>query len=90
MAKKPVPPPHLRAPYNDDDIRAIRALAAGNASETQQKRALNWIVNGACGYYELSFQSGPDSAQVTAFAEGRRYAGAQVVKLTKLVPESNG
>lgn len=89
MAKKPAAVhPWMPAPYDDNDIRAIRALAAGNASEGQQRHALNWIINVASGYYDLSFRPGIDGARATDFAEGRRYVGAQVVKLTKIVPQS--
>lgn len=77
----------MPAPYDDDDIRAMRALVAGNANEGQQRRALNWIINSAAGYYDLSFRPGIDGARATDFAEGKRFVGAQVVKLTKLSPQ---
>lgn len=80
--------PWVPAPYEDEDIRAIRALAAGNASDTQQKRALDWIINSAAGYYDLSFRPGPDGARATDFAEGKRFVGSQIVKLTKATPRT--
>ena len=86
MAKKPAPP-HLAVLYDDYDIRAFNALASGVASDTQQRRVLDFIVNKAARYYDLSFQDGPDGDRATSFMEGRRFVGAQVVKLTKLVPE---
>ena len=77
----------MPATYDDNDIRAIRALAAGNANEGQQRRALDWIINTASGYYDLSFRPGLDGARATDFSEGKRFVGAQIVKLTKLIPQ---
>lgn len=72
--------------YEDADIYAIRALAAGVANEGQQKRALEWIINKAAGTYDLSFRpGGAEGARETDFAEGRRFVGSQIVKLTKAV-----
>ena len=74
------------ADYEDADIYAIRALAAGNATEGQQKRALEWIIHKAAGTYDLSFRpGGAEGARETDFAEGRRFVGSQIVKLTKAV-----
>lgn len=61
---------------------AIQAVAEGRANEQQQMLALRCIVEELCGYYELSFS--PDSERETAFAEGKRFVGAQIVKLTRL------
>ena len=80
--------PWVPAPYEDEDIRAMRALMAGNASDTQQKRALGWIINSASGYYDLSFRPGVDGSRATDFAEGKRSVGAQIVKLTKATPQT--
>lgn len=88
MVKKPSAPPYLAAPYQDDDVRAIRALSDGVASASQQVRALAWIVNSAARYYDLSFQTGSDGARATDFMEGRRFVGAQIVKLTKIKTQS--
>ena len=87
MAKKPVATqPWMPAPYDDADIHAMRALASGNANEGQQRRALDWIINKASGYYDLSFRPGLEGARATDFSEGKRFVGAQVVKLMKLIP----
>jgi hypothetical protein len=66
------------APYELADLSAVQALAAGTADEQQQKRALDWIIKQVCGTYELSYH--PESDRDTAFAEGRRFAGLQIVK----------
>ncbi len=82
MARKPpvgaaYAPPH----YELEDVTAIQALARGEASAHQQARALNWIVEVAAGTYDLSWR--PD-ARETDLAEGRRFVGLQIIKLTKL------
>ena len=80
MANKP--PPFFTAPYGVADAAALQAVARGNADATQQKRALDWIINVACATYQISFQPGMPDA--TAFMDGRRYAGTEIVKLLKL------
>lgn len=78
--------------FEQADVVALQALAQGKASIEQQKRALAWIVgsdhrgfhNSACGYYDLSYRPGTEGERDTAFAEGRRFVGAQIVKLLKL------
>lgn len=82
-AKRNGPPPACSpAPYTDLDIQSIQAIAAGVASAGQQKRALDWIINSACGAYELSYRSG--DPHETSFAEGRRFSGLQIVKMLRL------
>jgi hypothetical protein len=81
--KKPAVQPWRPAPYEEADVYAIKALAAGVANEGQQQRALGWIVNTLCGTYDLSYR--PDSDRNTAFAEGKRHVGNQLVKLTKII-----
>lgn len=65
-------------PYEIADFSALKGLAAGTASPEQQQRALKWIIEAACGTYELSYR--PESDRDTAFAEGRRFVGLQIVK----------
>lgn len=67
--------------YELGDITALQALAQGEADAFQQKRALKWIVQ-ACGTYDLSYR--PNSERDTAFAEGRRFIGLQIVKALHL------
>ena len=80
-AKKPIPP-FLRCDYDLPAAAAIQALQRGEASSEQQKQALAWIVNQAAATYGQSFQLEGD--RETAFAEGRRYVGNQIVKLSKI------
>lgn len=76
-------PPQIEPPhYENADVGAIQALARGDASPEAQRRALDWIINAASATYDQSFH--PDNARLTDFAEGRRFVGNQIVKLTKL------
>jgi len=84
---KPRDPAWVPATYEAYDIEAIRATARGEADPHQQKRALDWIINTAAGAYELSFRSdGQGGDRETAFAEGRRFVGMQIVKLANMPP----
>ncbi len=82
MTTKKAIPPFLRCDYDIPTVAAVQALARGEATADQQKQAMNWIVNQACATYGQSFQLEGD--RETAFAEGRRFVGNQLVKLTKL------
>jgi hypothetical protein len=83
MPRKP-PPTAAWAPpvYDVADVSAVQALMNGTAEAHQQQRALRWIIEVACGTYDMSYR--PDSSRDTDFAEGRRFVGLQLVKLTKL------
>lgn len=61
---------------------AIQALAAGNASPSQQKAALVFIVEKMCGNNEMSFC--PGEPDLTTFAEGKRFIGQQITGLLKI------
>lgn len=82
MAKPPAGAAWAPPDYEVADAAAFQALARGDASEHQQKRALEYLVNTLCGTYDLSYR--PSGDRDTAFAEGRRFVGLQVVKLLKL------
>jgi hypothetical protein len=74
--------PTTPAKYERADVVALKALAAGTATPEQQQRGLDWIIKAAADTYGLSFRLGsPDG---TAFAEGRRSVGLQVVKLLNI------
>ena len=49
MLKKAALHPWHPAEYDQAVTGAIKALAAGNANDAQQKRALDWIVFTLCG-----------------------------------------
>lgn len=72
----------FQAPWDYPDAAALQALARGEARPDQQRRALDWVVKTAAGTYQTSFVPGAPDA--SAFAEGRRFVGLQVVKLLSL------
>lgn len=85
MSKKPGAAPWTPPPYGIADVQAIRALIIGEATPDQQQRALRWIIEVAAGTYDQSFYPGAeDGRRNTDFAEGRRFVGNQIVKLTKI------
>ena len=70
-------------PWKKDDALAVRALMYGNASEGQQKRALDWILDAAMTE-DQSFIPPPDNdpnGRLDAFIEGKRSVGNQIKKL---------
>lgn len=83
MAKQaPASAPYKPSPWENADVAAIQALQAGTATPDQQRRALGYIVNVVCATYDMSYR--PDSDRDTAFAEGKRFVGNQIVKMTKI------
>lgn len=74
--------PYFPPVYDMADAAAIKALAAGTATEDQQRRALKWMVEKACCTYDVSYR--PSGDRDTAFAEGRRFVGIQIVKMVNL------
>jgi hypothetical protein len=65
------------------DTAALQALARGNATADQQKRALDWIVIAACGTYDFAYRPGENDRD-TNVALGRQFVGQQIVKQLKL------
>lgn len=84
--RKPrVPAPWEPAAYEKADVIAIQALNEGRADAHEQRRALEWIIDKASNAYDMSFRpGGEEGSRDTDFAEGRRYVGNQIVKLTKM------
>lgn len=88
MRRKPRDPAWMPADYDAADVEAMQACARGEANEHQQKRVVDWVINKAAGAYELSFRSDADGGErETAFAEGRRFVGMQVVKAVNMSPK---
>ena len=63
--------------YLIEDILAVKAVANGNASTEQQKRAMRYIIEAVSGYYDISYR--PELADGTLIAEGKRIVGAHLV-----------
>jgi len=71
--------------YDEMVVGALRALATGTANSGQQATAWAWIqyVCGVGEYADMSFRpGGHDGERVTAFAEGKRFVGLQILKMT--------
>lgn len=67
------------------DVAALQALAAGTATPDMQKTALDFFINKAARYYDISYRpGGHEGDRDTAFAEGRRFSGQQTVKMLKV------
>ena len=90
MPKKPTPTPTYAPPkYEKADVTALIALAQGAATDFQQKRVIDLIVNRICETYGLSFRpGGTEGDRETAFAEGKRFVGLQIVKLLNSNPDN--
>jgi hypothetical protein len=82
MTRKLVRSPWHPAPYDEAVSAAVKALAAGNANESQQQRALHWIVHTLCGTYDQPYR--PDSERDTIFACAKMFVGQQIVKMMKI------
>ena len=70
------------APWDEHHAHAIQALAAGNASPDQQRAALQWIIEGACGHNDWAYR--PASERDTAMFLGRQFVAKQLIKLINL------
>lgn len=90
MAKlsKAAPPPYLPTEYTKADVTALLALAQGAATDIQQRRIVDLIVNRICETYGLSYRpGGTEGERDSAFAEGKRFVGLQIVKLLNSNPD---
>lgn len=59
----------------------IKAMVTGHASEHQQKKVINWLVNIAAGTYEQTWRLDRDGgARSSDFAAGRRAVGLAIVR----------
>lgn len=75
----PAPPVDQAPSATLAQIGALKALAAGKASEHQQGLAWAFILRAACGVQAQSFRADP---YATAFMEGRRFAGSVLLTLS--------
>ena len=77
--------PWKPAPYEIADASAIQALARGDANPDQQRRALDWIIYGACRLRDEPYRpGGAEGERDTAFALGQANVGRQIAKLMTL------
>lgn len=80
--KKPASAPWKPTEWEPADVAAIQALVRGDASPEQQRRAIDYIIKDIAGTYDMSYR--PESDRDTAFAEGKRFVGLQLVKAVNL------
>lgn len=80
-AIKPLLPSAADAPagFNIAAVAALKAVYGGIASDHQQKLAMDWIIKQAAQIGGQSYRAGDSHA--TAFLEGRRFVGAQILSL---------
>jgi len=72
-------PECLKTELLDDEIDAIRAVAAGRATEYQQRLAIASIVQKIARYGDLGFV--PGSPDETAFFNGRQFVGTRIMRI---------
>lgn len=80
----PQPPADFPAPFDLADVVAIQAVYHGTASPDQQRRAMLWIMRGAAMVNRQSYR--PGDSHATAFVDGRRFVGLQILAITDLNP----
>lgn len=66
------------------DATAVQALLGGTGDAEQQQRVLRFIIENLCGTYDVSYRPGEDGRRDTDFAEGKRWVGLQLIKLSRL------
>lgn len=71
----------VMAPFEPADATAVQAVFEGQASDEQQRRAMRWILNGACRIHEISFH--PENTRLSDFNEGQRFVGKQIAELLR-------
>lgn len=70
--------------YDAADVTAIQQIERGEAEKDMQQRALKWIIEECCKTYDMSYR--PGDTHETAFHEGRRFVGNEIIKMLKLDP----
>lgn len=74
--------PYFPPKYEPADAAALQALARGQATAAQQRKALDWIIYKACALYEEPYRPGAEEGgRDTTFALGRAFPGRQITKL---------
>ena len=73
--------PYAPAEYEAQHVSAVQLLEQGECPPHLQKEFLRWLVEDVCRTYDMSYRV---ESHDTAFAEGRRFPGNQVIKMLKL------
>lgn len=80
----PANSPVLPSVVTQEQAWALKGLQGGDADGGQQSLALNWILYEVARIQDISYR--PESDRDTAFAEGKRYCGIQIIRLLKMTP----
>lgn len=81
---KPPEQPYIPAKPAKHIIKALQAVSSGEATEHQQRIAMQWIINDASRAYAPAFYAGEDGDRNTTFALGRAFVGQQIIGLLKI------
>lgn len=74
--------PWLPQQCDPADVAALRAVYAGNASEHQQRRAVDFVIKRLCGVGSLPFvPGGEDGRRATDLALGKQQVGIEILNL---------
>lgn len=73
--------PYAPAPYEAQHVSAVQLLEKGECPPHLQQEFLRWLVNDVCRTFDQSYRVDPCD---TAFAEGRRFPGNTMLKMSQL------
>lgn len=62
-------------------VLAMKAMKEGKASGPQQQMVMQALLS-VTGYHDMSYR--PDNTHDTAFAEGKRFVGSQILKMVNM------
>lgn len=79
----PNPDPLVAPDYMEADCQALRAVAAGHATEDQQKRAMQFVIENICGTYDTPVRR---SDMETYVAAGKQRVGQIIVWFLNAAP----
>lgn len=81
-AADPWCPIQLRPEFTKAHASLVKQLFAGTLDQEGQRQVVRFLVEDLCGTYDLSYR--PESERNTVFAEGKRFIGMELVKLSKI------
>lgn len=89
---KPRAPVWKPAEFDEADAHAIRRLCIGEADKADQVRAMAWIIQVAADTWGTMHgnayrDEAEGGARASAFLEGRRFVGEQIMKLANMQPQ---
>ena len=78
---RPKQEPWEPAELTKAELLAVKQVAAGAATDMQQKLCMDTIIYKFCGYYDISFRpDGAGGARATDFSEGKRFVASRIVE----------